>query len=89
MPITKKARREVKIRDWRPWAYAGERVWVQEGSVWVEADPQPDVNEWGVLAGSVCDRRSHHDMDIPDPDNRWDVCLDCGYVEPPYEPKHL
>lgn len=32
------------------------------GTDWVPRDPQPKIN-FGVLAGTVCDERGHHDVD--------------------------
>lgn len=60
------------------WAYAGERVWTQRGGAWVEADPQPVVDEGAARHGSVCERRGNHDLSWLEDD--WTVCVDCGYV---------
>ena len=44
---------EIRVRPWRPWSKAGERVWVPSGDTWVEADPQPDLVD-GQMPGTIC-----------------------------------
>jgi hypothetical protein len=79
--ITDAERAEINLDPWRPWTYVGERVLVPAGpnsAEWVEADPQPEM-AWGVLAGSVCAERRHHNLMYLE--SGWDVCRDCGEVE--------
>jgi hypothetical protein len=55
-------------------------VWVPSGDSWVEPNPQPPVDEFGFADGSVCTARGFHDLLYTA--SRWQVCLDCGQVEP-------
>lgn len=81
IPMTEAMRRAVKLRPWEPWAYAGERVWVQRGGQWAMADPQPEVDFDGTRVGSVCDGRFGHEMEEFDDAPGWTVCVDCGLVD--------
>jgi hypothetical protein len=56
----------------------GERVLVEDGAEWVEADPQPEMDgPW--IAGTICAEREHDNLIVLDSD--WVVCVDCGKVE--------
>lgn len=79
--ITDDERSELRIDgELRPWARAGERVWVPDGRRWVQADPQPELVN-GQLAGTLCAERGHPDLNRLD--SGWEICLDCGEVSPP------
>lgn len=64
----------------RPWAQAGERVWVPDAFGWVEAVPQPQLVN-GQMPGSVCAQRGY--PDLLQLDSGWAICLDCCEVRPP------
>ncbi|HEX3900393.1 MAG TPA: hypothetical protein VHW74_14595 [Mycobacteriales bacterium] len=78
LEITDEELAELRVDgEFRPWSYAGERVWVPSGDTWVEADPQPELDE-GELAGSICSVRGHPDlMQLA---SGWEICLDCAEV---------
>jgi hypothetical protein len=75
--ITEEERAKIRIDNWRPWTYVGERVLVFDGAEWVEADPQPKMDgPW--LAGSICAERERDNLVVLESD--WWVCCDCGEV---------
>ena len=47
------------------------------GTAWAPLDPQPQIN-FGVLAGTVCDGRGHHDLDGVGEHHL--LCGDCGEI---------
>jgi hypothetical protein len=75
--ITDEERLEINLDDWRPWTDVGDRVLVPDGAVWVEADPQPEMDRYW-LAGSVCaERGTCRSLWL---ESNWLVCPDCGQV---------
>lgn len=78
--ITDEERAELRIQGTpRPWAKAGERVWVAEGATWVEAVPQPQLVD-GEIPGSICAERGYPDLLALQ--SGWTICLDCAEVTP-------
>ena len=78
--LTADERAEMRIKgEMRPWALAGERVWVPVGDTWVEADPQPElVNE--ELVGTLCAERGY--PELMQLEMGWSICIDCAEVYP-------
>lgn len=60
-----------------PWSAAGGEVFGWNGNAWVPLDPQPQIN-FGVLAGTVCDERGHHDLSGIGDHHLF--CGDCGEI---------
>jgi hypothetical protein len=78
--LTEKERAEMRVQgELRPWAQAGERVWVPVGDTWVEADPQPDLVD-GELAGTICAERGY--PELMGLEMGWSICMDCAEVHP-------
>jgi hypothetical protein len=76
--ITDEERSKIRVDDWRPWIYVGERVLVEDGAEWIETDPQPEMDgPW--IAGTICAEREHDNLIGLESD--WVVCVDCGMVE--------
>jgi hypothetical protein len=76
--MTAEERSELRVPgELRPWALAGERVWIPSGDTWVEAEPQPELVN-GELAGTVCGQRGYPELMGLETD--WSMCVDCAQV---------
>jgi len=52
--LTDEKSAELRIEgELEPWALAGGRVWVPDGTTWAEAEPQPHLVD-GYIAGPIC-----------------------------------
>ena len=60
-----------------PWSAAGGEVLGWNGTAWVPLEVQPQIN-FGVLAGTVCDKRGHHELQYVGEHHVF--CGDCGEV---------